>query len=283
MDITEVRWLRAAQHPGRLLRMSAHHRSIAAGFGPLLVLYALYTLLRWTFVERASIVGDHNAHTVMHLEQRLGINWELWIQSHALSWSQSTWLVNHYYVYAFFPVLIAAAALAVLRSPGAFYEWRTIFVVSLAFALVGFALYPLTPPRLLDNSYGFVDSLMVTGPRYYGDESGSSLFNLYGSIPSLVNEYAAMPSMHVGWSAVAAALLIAAFPRSRAVKIVAVAHVAMMQLSVVATGNHYLIDGIVGLMVVALSWVVVMHGLPRANAWWAASGQTRNDLPICQE
>jgi len=155
--------------------------------------------------------------------------------------------------------------------------------VSLAFALVGFALYPLTPPRLLDNSYGFVDSLMLTGPRYYGDESGSSLFNLYGPIPSLVNEYAAMPSMHVGWSAVAAALLISAFPGNRIVRVIGVAHIVMMQIAVVATGNHYLIDGIVGLIVVAISWAIVMHGLPRSNAWLYAHGQTRNDLPICQE
>lgn len=281
MDISNGRRLAIPQI--RAAARGNSPQSIAAGFAPLLLLYALYTLLRWTFVERASIVGDHNANSVMALEHRLGIDWEQWLQSQVLQSSQATWWVNHYYVYAFFPVLIGAAAVAVLRAPGRFEQWRNIFVVSLGFALVGFALFPLTPPRLLQSDHGFVDTLMLTGPRYYGDESGSSLFNLYGSIPSMVNEYAAMPSMHVGWSAVAAALLIAAFPASRMMKLVAVGHVAMMEFAVVATGNHYLIDGVIGLIVVAAAWFIVMHGLPRAAAWWAASVHSGNDLPVYQE
>ena len=68
-------------------------------------------------------------------------------------------------------------------------------------ALVGFVLFPLAPPRMLPSSEGFVDTLVVYGPRYYGDADGRSLFNGYGSFPSLFNDYAAMPSMHVAWSA----------------------------------------------------------------------------------
>ncbi len=258
-------------------------RAILSGFVPLLFLYGLYTVLRWTFIERASTIGDHNALNVMRFERWLGIDWETWIQHHLLQRPETTWLVNHYYVYAFFPVLIASALLAARRAPGAFQRWRTIFVASLGFALIGFALFPLTPPRLLDSGYGFIDSLMLTGPRYYGDESGSSLFNLYGSIPSMVNEYAAMPSMHVGWSAVAAALVIAAFPKRKAVWLLALAHVMMMQLAVVATGNHYLIDGIVGLIVVAVSWAIVTHGLPRVRVWLETSMHATGGFSVCGE
>ena len=282
MDLARVQRI-AIPHRDRMTTHGRTPRTVLSGFAPLLLLYVFYTLLRWTFVERASIVGDHNAHSVMSFERRLGIDWEHWMQGQVLQSSPFTWLVNHYYVYAFFPVLVAAAVVAAVRAQAAFEKWRTIFVVSLAFALAGFAFFPLTPPRLLPGEYGFVDTLMLTGPRYYGDESGSSLFNAYGSIPSMVNEYAAMPSMHVGWSAVAAALLIAAFPGRKSVMLLALAHVAMMEFAVVATGNHYLIDGVVGLLVVAASWLIVVRGAPRLMSWWTANCQTHNDLSVCRE
>ncbi|MGD9713920.1 MAG: phosphatase PAP2 family protein [Thermomicrobiales bacterium] len=258
-------------------------RAIVAGFVPLLLLYALYTLLRWTFVDRAASVGDHNAQSVITFQSRLGIDWEQPIQAQVLGRSESVWLVNHYYVYAFFPVLIGSAVLAAWRAPAVFHEWRKIFVVSLSLALAGFALYPLTPPRLLGGQTGYVDTLLLSGPRYYGDESGSSLFNLYGSIPSIVNEYAAMPSMHVGWSAVAAALLIAAFPERLLVKVLAVAHVIVMQLVVVATGNHFFIDGIIGLLVVLVSWLVVVRFLPRLESWWELGRRSHENFTVCQK
>ncbi len=50
----------------RLTDISAH--SVLAGFAPLLLLYALYTVVRWTFVDRATTVGDHNALLVMRFE-----------------------------------------------------------------------------------------------------------------------------------------------------------------------------------------------------------------------
>jgi hypothetical protein len=255
-------------------------RTIAAGFAPLLLLYSLYTLLRWTFADRASSVGDHNAVTILNLEQDFGIAWERTVQTHVLRYDALTWLFNHYYVYAFFPVLVASAVLAALRASAAFQHWRSIFILSLAVALAGFALFPLTPPRLMPPEYGYVDSLMLHGPRYYGDESGSSLFNAYGSIPSMVNEYAAMPSMHVGWSAIAVALLIAAFPAwKRWLLFLGIGHVAMMELAVVATGNHYLVDGLVGLVVVALAWLAVDRVTPRLRAMTTRTGSASPRVP----
>ncbi len=282
MDVSRVREAWGPKLPA-LLTTHRSLRALASGFAPLLLLYALYTLLRWTFVERASMVGDHNAQSVMHFERRFGIDWEQWIQSQVMHHEVSIWFVNHYYVYAFFPVLVSAAVIAAMRAPAIFQKWRNVFVVSLGMALVGFAFFPLTPPRLLGSDSGFTDTLMLKGPQYYGDESGSSLFNLYGSIPSMVNEYAAMPSMHVGWSAVAAALFIVAFPGRRWVKALAAAHVAMMQLAVVATGNHYLIDGLIGLLVVGVSWIVVNRLYQHIESWWTLEQRSQDDFSVCRK
>jgi membrane-associated phospholipid phosphatase len=98
---------------------------------------------------------------------------------------------------------------------------------------------------------------MRDGPRYSGRSSGASIFTAYGSIPSMVNEYAAMPSMHVGWSIIAGWLLYVASGRRWWVGALALTHVVMMETVVVATGNHYVVDGLAGMAVVAISAAVV--------------------------
>ena len=240
------------------LHLSERSRAVAIAMAPLLLLYLFYTFVRWTVVERGAATGDRNASRVIDFERRIGVDWELALQSNVLPHNGLVWLANHYYVYAFLPVLIGSALLSAFRAPAIFNFWRNVFAMSLGAALVVFSLFPLTPPRLLGGEAGFVDTLMIHGPRYYGDESGASLFNAYGSIPSMVNEYAAMPSMHVGWSLIAGALLIAAFPTRKWLIPLVVAHVLFMQLAVVATGNHYVIDGLVGVAVIGLSYLAIL-------------------------
>jgi hypothetical protein len=239
--------------------------SLLQALGPLLVLYLVYTLVRWAVVERAVEVGDQNAQRLLRFEARLGIDIELSVQSWMLEHPGLIWFFDHYYVFAFFPVLILAAVWGYRAAPAAFETVRRIFAVSLAMALVIFALVPLAPPRLLPASHGYVDTLMIYGPRYYGDSTGASLFNAYGSIPSMVNEYAAMPSMHVGWSMLAGWLLYVASGRRWWVGALAIVHVLLMETVVVATGNHYVVDGLAGALVVLLSAALARWHAVRAT------------------
>jgi hypothetical protein len=246
-----------SQTTQRAAAVSCPLPGIASAFAPLLLLYGLYTLVRWLVLDHGRALGNRNADHVLALEKRLGLDHERWLQQHAIDIPGLISFLNYYYVYAFFPVLIVAGLLSWRRVPAVFRFWRLVFAVSLIIALAGFAFFPLTPPRLLPAEHGYVDTLLQYGPRYYGDEFGNSLFNAYGSIPSLVNEYAAMPSMHVGWSAIAGILLVKAFPHRRWLIAAAVVHVLIMQLAVVATGNHYVIDGPVGLAIVGVSFGIV--------------------------
>ncbi|HEY7034250.1 MAG TPA: phosphatase PAP2 family protein [Thermomicrobiales bacterium] len=228
-------------------------RRVGSGLAPLLVLYAVYSLVRFLVSDRGPIAGGHHARSVLDLERWLRIDWELDVQGEVLPRAWLTHAANWYYVYGFLPVLIGCAILGAWKAPLVFAWWRRVFAISLALALVGFALFPLTPPRLLPASYGYVDTLLRFGPRYYGDVTGSSLFNLYGSIPSTVNVYAAMPSMHVAWSVVAAALFWIAAGRRRWATVVAVVHPCLMAFAVVATANHYVMDVAAGLAVLLAS------------------------------
>ena len=77
-------------------------RAVAVGLAPILLLYSLYTLLRWTFIDRAPSSEDHNASRVLEFERRLEIDRELWLQHHVLEHSAVGWFLNHYYVFAAF-------------------------------------------------------------------------------------------------------------------------------------------------------------------------------------
>jgi hypothetical protein len=121
--------------------------SLAQALGPLLILYLLYTMVRWAVVDRGEDVGDRNARALLRFEAWLGIDIEHSVQRWALRHGEVVWFFDHYYVFAFFPVLILAAVWGYRAAPVAFQTARRMFAVSLALALVIFALVPLAPPR----------------------------------------------------------------------------------------------------------------------------------------
>jgi membrane-associated phospholipid phosphatase len=228
-------------------------RRILTGLAPIAVLYILYSIVRWSVSDRGPGSAIRHGRDVLRLERWLDIDVEVDMQHQVLKHLWLTRSVNWYYVYGFLPILISCTLLGVWKAPAAFYKWRRIFSISMIMALIGFASFPVAPPRLLDPSYEFVDTLLKFGPHYYGDSTGGSLFNLYGRIPSTVNVYAAMPSMHVAWSVVAGALFCAVVGARWWSMSLAVLHPILMGFAVIATGNHFLLDVIAGLVVLLLA------------------------------
>ncbi len=123
-------------------------------------------------------------------------------------------------------------------------------------ALPWFALYPLAPPRFMDH-LGFVDTLAVYGPQYFKDS---------GMVQA--NRFAAMPSMHCGWTLIAACMLTVTLKRyiGNFAYIPGAALAGGMFLTVMVTGNHWWVDGVVGWGVVGLSYLMAQ----RLPIWWAA-------------
>ncbi len=70
------------------------------------------------------------------------------------------------------------------------------------------------------------------------------------------NPYAAMPSLHVGWSILAATMLFRATSRTW-LRAAAVLHPVLMTLAVTQTGNHYLADSLAGALVALLALMAV--------------------------
>jgi PAP2 superfamily protein len=137
---------------------------------------------------------------------------------------------------------------------------RTTLAVGTVLALTGFYLLPTAPPRLL-GSTGLSDTLADV--RAWGWWGGD------GSVPrgmgGLSNQFAAMPSLHVGW-AVWSGVLVAMFASAPVMRAIGAAYPVLTTVVVLATGNHYLLDTVAGAAVIgvgALAALVIQAGLRR--------------------
>ena len=142
---------------------------------------------------------------------------------------------NIYYFSVHFPTMIAFLVWGYLFRPRAEYHWARNLVIALTCtALVVHIVFPLAPPRMFPQ-WGFVDTMATFGPNAYAGTSGA-----------MANQFAAMPSLHIGWAALIAYVIHRTGPRWLAW--VATAHFAITVLVVVVTANHYWLDGIVALL-----------------------------------
>ena len=210
----------------------------------LMVILQLYKLVRRTFVQRGEEVAFANADQIMRWETRLGIDIELGFQRAVIEHEWLIRLLNRDYAY-FMWTFYVCAGIAFLLARRAYPRLRGLFIASSLIALPWYALYPLAPPRFLTDR-GFIDTLAVYGPNYF---SNTGLVK--------ANQFAAMPSMHIGWTIVAALMLAAALPRWRLGPILGTLHVGLMCVVVVATGNHFVLDIVGGAAVVAAALFAV--------------------------
>ncbi len=165
--------------------------------------YLLYSVTRNLFGSAgggSTTHALHNAERVIRLEQWLGIFREQEVQSWFLGWPWFLRFWNIYYGTLHFVVPIGVLVVLFRRWPADYRLWRNTLAFTTGLALLGFSLFPLMPPRLLcDCLYGggaasergFVDTLERFGGLWTFDS---------GTMKSISNQYAAMPSLHVAWS-----------------------------------------------------------------------------------
>lgn len=210
--------------------------------------YGVYSLIRNT-QGSASVSAEHafaHARGVIHVEQALGLFFEERLQDAFLGWRPFIQFWNLFYGTFHFVVTIAALVLLFQRFPARYPRWRNTLAVTTGLALIGFAAYPLMPPRLLPASYGFVDTLRVFGGLWDFDS---------GPVAQVSNQYAAMPSLHFAWSTWSACVLYPMLrrPWSRALVL---AYPAITTFAIVVTANHYWLDAAGGAMVLSLGALV---------------------------
>ena len=207
------------------------------------VLFLAYKLGR-LLVEGHVGTALTNAQDVWDFERLVHLPSEESLQAALLGHAWWIRAANGFYVYVHFPATAAALVWLYWKRPEIYLWFRRTLASLTALALVIHALFPLAPPRML-TSAGMVDTGHLYGPSVYGSPSTDTLSN----------QYAAMPSLHVGWALAVAVAMIAA-TRSRW-RWLWLAHPALTLLVVVVTGNHYWLDAIAAAVLVALVLTVV--------------------------
>ncbi len=181
------------------------------------------------------------------------------------------------YLYATLHYLLTPAVLlwvAVRRSHG-YRRARTSLLVATAVGLVCYWLLPTAPPRLLDA--GFTDVMAHFSDIGWWGEAASAPRGLEG----FSNQFAALPSLHVGW-AVWVAFALHANVRRSGLRPWVWGYPLLMTFVVMATANHYLIDALAGAACVVIGelvarWVDRRSGRPEEDTTVLVLKRSRPD------
>lgn len=243
------------------------------------VFYGIYSLVRNKFGS-ASVdeqAAFDNALAIMDVQRSLGLFVEPTIQGWFVD---ATVFLKFWNVfYGSFHFLVTGGALIWLfwKFPQNYRFWRTALLCTTAFALVGFASYPLMPPRLLcdcpfgsGEDFGFVDTLKVHGGLWSFDS---------GPMSKISNQYAAMPSLHFGWALWSYLALRRCFA-TRWARMLLASYPWLTLFAIIVTANHYWLDAVGGAVVLAAGMALAalwVQALRRRDAARVPVGQQPAD------
>ncbi len=209
----------------------------------------LYYLVRGQVEERVGEAVQRGADIVI-LEKNLGIFWEVELQQAVLNYHWFVDVLNAFYLYGHLPLIGALAVWLYFWHRPQYLLMRNAFLISGAIALVIYLNFPTAPPRLLPDhlGFGFADTIF----DQYGKERPLT--------PTFfVNQYAAMPSMHFGWNMlVGLAMWLAT--KNIFMRGLAVLMPLGMFTDIILTANHYILDPIMAIPVVALGVAIALGG-----------------------
>lgn len=192
--------------------------------------------------EGSETTAIRHGHDLLRLERDLGVQLENDLQRFVLDRQWLMTAFNWVYIWGHWPVIAITLTWLHHGHRRAYLILRNAMIVSGAIGLVIFVSYPVAPPRLLPT--GFVDTVTENSRAYRVLQP-----------PGLVNKYAAMPSLHAGWNLLVGISLWGA-SRRPLVRAFAVVGPALMAVAVVATANHYVLDPVVGAIVVLVGLAV---------------------------
>ena len=223
-----------------------HLREVALVVGAYFV-YMYSRALVFTDFQSTALA---NARRVIEFEKRVGFFWEPLWQGWAIESARSLVIFfNWAYIITFFPIVLTAAVILYFTNRDRYKYYRNIVLISFVIALLGFMLFPLAPPRMIAEH--FVDTIKAFGPSGYASRE---LANYY-------NAYAAMPSLHFGWTVMFGII----FLRTNhiLIKVFGVFYPTLTLFAITITGNHYIMDAIAGGLLVIASFLTMEIGIRR--------------------
>jgi PAP2 superfamily len=228
--------------------------------------YYAYRLTRG-FVDdpMSAVVAFQHARELITIERSLHVFVEPHIQAFAERVpgldSGAAWV----YLNAQTTVTLAALIWIYLRHNSSFYFVRNMFMIAWLLAIVGYMAFPTAPPRFFPE-WGFHDTIA----QFTGVSHDSVAVN------ALLNPYAAVPSMHVGF-ALMIGVPLSRLSARRVTRVAWMLYPVLVTFVIVATANHFFADAFLGALTVgAAAWAAAWLGRVRPTAWAFGRTQARS-------
>jgi PAP2 superfamily len=217
----------------------------------LLACYAAYDVAR-VAVRGREAVAQANAQVIINAEKALHLYVEPFIQGKASHVHALVVFMDWFYANVHISATILVLVWIYLYRHETFGFFRNVFLTMNAMAMVVFALLPVAPPRLVPTS-GVVDTLFLYSTNNY--RSGVMSF--------VTNPNAALPSLHIGY-ALFLALAVFLLTTNRLARVLAAVYPVLVFAAIIITGNHYLIDAVAGVIVLAVAFAVNFGFAPQS-------------------
>ncbi|WP_171166211.1 phosphatase PAP2 family protein [Streptomyces sp. I05A-00742] len=217
--------------------------------------YAMYSAGRLLVRGDEASAVDHGL-SILDFEKQFRINFESPLNR--LFTEHASLGVPADFAYASLHYILTPAVLVWMfrRRPEHYRRVRTWLMTSTLIGLVGFTLLPTCPPRLLDDVYGFRDTMeQYSAYGWWGGEASAPR-----GLGGLTNQFAAMPSLHVGW-ALWCGVVLWRYGRGPLSKIIGVAYPLAITLVVMGTANHYFLDAVAGVAVMGVGLLLTRPAL----------------------
>jgi hypothetical protein len=227
-------------------------------------------ITRAIFSQHGTVQGIQNAKSIAAFEAAHGFFIEpamqtFFLQSHrllvmTLSWMDVAHFMNVVYVFCHIFCTLGVAIWVYFYRRSHFRLMRNAVMLTNLYALFVYESYPVAPPRVLPtlivdhHPFRFLDTMygVFNGGKIVGTQIG-------------FNEFSAMPSVHMGWAFVASAAVVW-LARPVWIKVVAALYPGLMLVSIVVTGNHFVMDAVGAVFVVIPAVLTAL-----AYEWWRGS------------
>jgi hypothetical protein len=196
--------------------------------------------------------GLQRGRSLWHFERAIHLPNELSVQNLILGHPTIVRATNYYYDTAHLTLMVVFLVWLWLRHRDRYPFFRNMMVVFTGMSLL-IQMVAVAPPRLIGGT-GLTD----TAAAY-----GQSVYDGFGS--NLADQYAAMPSIHVGWAILISFAVAAASPSRW--RWLAIAHGVLTVFAVTATANHYWLDGIAAVALLVIAWFTA-KGIERLQRRW---------------
>lgn len=207
--------------------------------------YLVYVFSRGLVYDNVREIGIFNGERIADLQRQLWFLWEPGWQAWAIEHVKPIVVfLNWTYILTYWPVILALAIYLFLRNRREYYYFRTVVLIDLIAALTIFALFPVASPFAIPG-VGLVDTIQAFGPAFYGSESMATFYNTN----------AAMPSLHFSWTVILGVYWLRSLPGG--FKAAGVLYPALTFFAITITGNHFILDAVVGGALAGLSFGAV--------------------------